>query len=321
MILRWRIIFSPYGQAVAWKFDGEDSFTTSDTLKDQTKDYSVYPRYDTVITRMKASEYQNQDSYTVVNKVTASVKPKDGADPVSSKTDSCSWYYERISHIKEPPGYWDCDKFGLNAFGQNAIVTSGTYEAQQYGYDSWNEDDYYVADDSTELCLVGNEVEDFISGDSSTLGSFPYISALYAFAYRWTLPDGASSGDPANYGKIPVTYQMTDEKLTLYDSDSGTAVSLGADDYTISGVDLLYCAYDGSFDSNYNRYYGVSADYSDDVIRLYAKKGSGAYALAASYHPGTGNLDGRQRKLRKKHGWHSGEICGRGFRLSAGNVQ
>ncbi|MGI6117551.1 MAG: SpaA isopeptide-forming pilin-related protein [Bilifractor sp.] len=280
--------FSPYGQAVAWKFDGEDSFTTSDTLKDQTKDYSVYPRYDTVITRMKASEYQNQDSYTVVNKVTASVKPKDGADPVSSKTDSCSWYYERISHIKEPPGYWDCDKFGLNAFGQNAIVTSGTYEAQQYGYDSWNEDDYYVADDSTELCLVGNEVEDFISGDSSTLGSFPYISALYAFAYRWTLPDGASSGDPANYGKIPVTYQMTDEKLTLYDSDSGTAVSLGADDYTISGVDLLYCAYDGSFDSNYNRYYGVSADYSDDVIRLYAKKGSGAYALAASYHPGTG---------------------------------
>ena len=66
-----------------------------------------------------------------------------------------------------------------------------------------------------------------------TLGNFDWASWVWGYPYPWTLEDGANWKDPDNFGKKPVTFQLVDEGLYLYQDggDKNTTRALTADDF------------------------------------------------------------------------------------------
>lgn len=260
--------FSDYGDIVGVKYAEESTFTDPHSIM-LKQNFKKQYRTDTVITRIAKATYASKDSWTVKNTETVTVHPADGVDADSKASSSKTYSYE-IPHFVRPVGHFDAEKYGLD------------YKKER-------------VKDSGSLCLVDDTVSSFVDGSSKTLGTFPYAAVVSGFPYPWTLEESADPTNPDNYGKIPVTYSITDDTLKLYDETADQTVGLGGDDYTISGMSIKYQCKDADYNTTTCKFDKKEGNKENDVVHVYIKKkGSTEYTAAGDYAAGTGtwsNLD------------------------------
>lgn len=260
--------FPDYGDVVGVKYAEEGTFTAphSITLK---QNFKKQYRTDTVITRIAKKTYAAKDSWTVKNTETVTVHPTDGVDADSKGASSKTFSYE-IPHFVQPIGHFDAEKYGMD------------YKKER-------------VKDSGSLCLIDDTVSSFVDGTSKTLGAFPYAAIVSGFPYPWTLEEGADPTDPDNYGKIPVTYSITDDTLKLYDQEADQTTDLTGEDYTIAGISLKYQCLDADYNTATCKFEKKDGNKGNDVVHVYIKKkGSAEYTVAGDYAAGSGswsNLD------------------------------
>ena len=243
-------------EPVAYKLWGTNSFKAECRQENLTAERFV--RYDYVITRHLKATYEPLESYTITNTETASVIPKDNVDPVTSAASTDEFNFVR-SHYGGPGGYFYHRKWGNNNWWY------------RFNY-RWEVADYGLQDlrDGTVDHLSGN-IKYFIEASS--------------YSYRWTLEEGANTGDLSKYGKRNVTSVLTDESFYLNDNiiqteDLRVIVGenerkLTSEDFSIEYVDYEVNIRDGKFNEQDGDFVSCPVNYNDeDIVYFYGKFGS-----------------------------------------------
>ena len=277
-------------------------------------------RYDYVITRMPKDEYNACGSYTVTNTAETTVKPSDKIDDATTVKSTAYFTWEQ-PHFVHPTGHFYSYKFG-------------DYNSYTYPYRSYHADHPYSWYSLDQFEWEGEQPS---SGAVDTAGSdnyFYYDVWGYGYPYPWTLQDGADYNDPNNYGKVPVTWTITDDALYLEQgvneqSDSPViptdAKTLTTDDYTITELPVQINGQGASYDpdsldskGNFNTYTFGTDEHpfsSTDVVDIYAKYGSreSSYVKVGSYNLGTGavtvdDTDHATIETTSTHKWNNETI-------------
>ena len=199
-------------EPIAYRFQGESRFTSSPTRRNNRD--SDYWRYDYVITRHLKSTYEPLDRYKITNTETASVIPKDNADPPTSATSTDEFNFVRTGY-GGPGGYFYHRKWGNNNWW--------------YRFNYWWE----VADYGLQDLRDGTV--DHLSGN------IKYFIEASSYSYRWTLEEGADAGDLSKYGKRNVTSVLTDDSFYLNDNIIQTEdlrVIVGEDERKLTSVTM-----------------------------------------------------------------------------------
>ena len=253
-------------EPVAYKLWGTNSFKADCRQENLTAERFV--RYDYVITRHLKSTYEPLDRYKITNTETASVIPKDNADPPTSATSTDEFNFVRTGY-GGPGGYFYHRKWGNNNWW--------------YRFNYWWE----VADYGLQDLRDGTV--DHLSGN------IKYFVEASSYSYRWTLEEGADAGDLSKYGKRNVTSVLTDDSFYLNDNIIQTEdlrVIVGEDerkltseDFSIEYVDYEVIIRDGEFNEQDGDFVSCPVNYNDeDILYFYGKFGSGEEWLPiASY--------------------------------------
>ena len=191
-------------------------------------DQSSKERYDYVLTRHSKAEFQGKD-YTVWNNVTAKVHPADQIDADTEDSDREPFKYTRPEY-KRPPGRFYAEKFGQYT---SMNSTSLTETGQGIVKDSEDISDYSLTE--------------FRDGDVTVIDNpnLKFYSFLRGYPYPWTLPAGADGSNPADYGKMPVTYEFVDDELDIEGKEQ-----LGPGDYEMTGLYISAAFKDAVFDED-----------------------------------------------------------------------
>ncbi|MDO5811453.1 MAG: SpaA isopeptide-forming pilin-related protein [Bacillota bacterium] len=200
------------GDVVGYRFSGQKEFTMNNQVDDQ-KDSG--DRYDYVLTRYRKDQaeelLENKNTYDITNRITATVKPKDGLDQETSASSSQTWTYEKTKYT-EPTGYFDVSKWGI--YGQDNRVSS--------------------SEDISDYTL-----KEFVDNDKQSIDNLKYETILEGYPYPYTLEDGATGtkedAENNKYGKKKVSYEFTDDTLYLEDKTN----KLNDDDYDVTGIKWL----------------------------------------------------------------------------------
>ena len=266
------------GDVVAYKFEGGDGFQKSNTLKNITPSGGDYnDRYDYVLTRHKKSTYQPKNSYTVYNHVTAVVSPVDLVDSETSAKANASWYYEKPVYEK-PTGHFYSEKYGLtNTRSQEDLTdTQQGYTVPYYKEDHGR---FYVVGGSEDISDFS--LTEFKKGKANRIDNLRYYSYVRGYPYPWTLPEGKTGDNPSDYGKENVTYQLTDNKVELKDTQ------LKAGDYEMTALAFHAYSYAAAFDEDTQQFHmtGKTDPTDKDVLTFYVEKGGdGKFVKAAEYN-------------------------------------
>lgn len=197
------------GSVVGYRFSGQNTYGSENKVENIRWGGT---RYDYVLTRYKKQEADEKikadNSYTLSNKIKATVTPIDRNDPETTANSSQSWTYEppKIEYQK-PVSMLELSKYGI--YGQGSIVQ-----------DTDDISDYTLGE------LIENEKE--------SIDSLKFQTSMRGYPYPETLKDGAegteADAEAGKFGQKNVSYEFTDDTLSLEDD------ALQDDDYDITGI-------------------------------------------------------------------------------------
>lgn len=198
------------GSVVGYRFSGQNTYGSENKVENIRWGGT---RYDYVLTRYKKQEADEKikadNSYTLSNKIKATVTPIDRNDPETTANSSQSWTYEPPKKIEyqKPVSMLELSKYGI--YGQGSIVQ-----------DTDDISDYTLGE------LIENEKE--------SIDSLKFQTSMGGYPYPETLKDGAegteADAEAGKFGQKNVSYEFTDDTLSLEDD------ALQDDDYDITGI-------------------------------------------------------------------------------------
>lgn len=265
------------GNVVGYKFSGQSTFTKTNTAENNRWDGT---RYDYVLTRYSKTDadekFKADESYTLSNKIKATVTATDGKDSSTTADASQTWTYKSQEKAEEkdpvyqiPTGALYSEKYGI--YGQDSRVGS--------------------SQDISDYTL-----KEFVSQTKASIEPLKFSTYLTGYPYPYTLSQGTEPGTEADalgdhYGKKNVSYELKDDTLSL----EGT--SLNDEDYDILGIQwsakmrtATYNKVKKSFTEtaieNYNEEDKITIE-----VRTGAKEESDAWKTAAVYSMMTGSYD------------------------------
>ena len=284
------------------QFSGSNQVTRTNRVSNIVA-YDGY-RYDYVYTRIKKTDWNKVTSYTIHNKITATVHPVDGVDEDTSavSTRDFAWTLPTFIH---PTGHFYTWKFG----NENWTSLFGLP-----GIDPWD--------------FASYDLDRFQEAKSTSINDIKYAIWAYGYPFPWTVRDGGSSDNWQDYGYKNVTYQVTDEAFYNLNMDGtyGTSKQKFAPDYTNgwetgtpeedgtpltprmdpADYDISYVSLSAYFndvprdanghlsedvesvdeDLNFNVQYIQPTD--KDILTFWTKSGTGTYVKAGELNLGTG---------------------------------
>lgn len=197
------------GSVVGYRFSGQNTYGSENKVENIRWGGT---RYDYVLTRYKKQEADEKikadNSYTLSNKIKATVTPIDRNDPETTANSSQSWTYEppKIEYQK-PVSMLELSKYGI--YGQGSIV-----------HDTDDISDYTLGE------LIENEKE--------SIDSLKFQTSMRGYPYPKTLNDDAegteADAEAGKFGQKNVSYEFTDDTLSLEDD------ALQDGDYDITGI-------------------------------------------------------------------------------------
>lgn len=289
-------------EVYGYQFSGSKQVTKTNRVSNIVA-YDGY-RYDYVYTRIKKTDWDKVTSYTIHNKITATVHPVDGVDEDTSavSTRDFAWTLPTFIH---PTGHFYTWKFGnenwTSLFGYSDI-------------DPWD--------------FASYDLDRFQEAKSTSIDDIKYAIWAYGYPFPWTVRDGGSSDNWQDYGYKNVTYQVTDEAFYNLNMDGtyGTSKQKFAPDYTNgwetgtpgedgtpltprmdpADYDISYVSFSAYFndvprdanghlsedmesvdeDLNFNVQYIQPTE--KDILTFWTKSGTGTYVKAGELNLGTG---------------------------------
>ena len=244
-------------EVVAYKFAGQSVFGTVNSVPSQT---TTGYRYDYVVTKITASEVDPYDHWRIHNTITATVDPVDQVDPDTTKVSKRTFVWDK-PFFKYPTGHFMQYKRADGAYRTYhplSIYTNSQHAASSVSMKAG----YYSRYD----------LNDFQDGTLATLGGLDYAAWMVGYPYPWTIEDGVTRDqimqDPELYfGKVPVEYDLYDDRVYFQHNDS---VTMTSDDYRITKLDYSYLMRDAVISSETANFTAVPVTYTDnDIIRFY----------------------------------------------------
>lgn len=198
------------GSVVGYRFSGQNTYGSENKVENIRWGGT---RYDYVLTRYKKQEadekFKADNSYTLSNKIKATVTPIDGNDPETTANSSQSWTYEPPKKIEyqKPISMLELSKYGI--YGQGSIVQD--------------------TDDISDYTLG-----ELIEKEKESIDSLKFQTSMRGYPYPETLNDDAegteADAEAGKFGQKNVSYEFTDDTLSLEDD------ALQDDDYDITGI-------------------------------------------------------------------------------------
>lgn len=247
------------GSVVGYRFAGQSKYSTANYASSQT---TYGDRYDYVLTRHSRAEaeaiLETEDTYTVQNRITATVSPVDHVDADTSASSSRKWTYEAPKYTPSG-GYFCGEKYGI--YGSDSIVRS--------------------SEDVSDYSL-----RELLEGDIRSIDNLKYSAFGEAYPYPWTLADEADNtvNDARNglYGQKKVQYTFTDDAFYLGNT------RLNDEDYEIRGLSWSYLMRTAVFDETALKFKEstITSYQEDDAISISVRAGA-EWHRAAVYDPGS----------------------------------
>ena len=271
------------GDVVGYKFSGQSTFTKKNIAENNRWDGI---RYDYVLTRYSKTEadaeFEAEKSYTLSNKIKATVTATDGKDSSTTADASQTWTYRIKEKPKEkdpvyqiPIGALYSEKYGI--YGQDSRVGS--------------------SQDISDYTL-----EEFVRKTKASIESLKFSTYLTGYPYPYTLSQGTEPGTEAdaladNYGKKNVSYKLSDDTLSL----EGTP--LNDEDYDIRGIQWSAKMRTANYNKDKKSFAETAIqDYKEEdkitiEVRTGAKDGADAWKTAAVYSMKTGGYESTDTTL------------------------
>lgn len=254
------------GDVVGYKFSGQSTFTKKNAAENNRWDGT---RYDYVLTRYSKEEadakFEVDKSYTLSNKIKATVTATDGKDSSTTADASQTWTYK--IQEKNDPGY--------------EIPTAGLYLEKYgiYGQDSRVDSSQDISDYT---------LEELVSKTKESIDPLNFSMSMTGYPYPYTLEEGKEPGTEADaleghYGKKKVSYKLVDDTLSL----EGT--SLNDEDYDILGIQWSAKMRTATYNKDKKSFTETAIqDYKDEdkitiEVRIGAKDGADTWKTAAVY--------------------------------------
>lgn len=268
------------GNVVGYRFSGQNTYSSSNKVENIRWGGT---RYDYVLTRYKKQEadekFKADNSYTLSNKIKATVTPIDGNDPETTANSSQSWTYEPPKKIEyqKPISMLELSKYGI--YGQGSIV-QGTDDIS----------DYTLGE------LIENEKE--------SIGSLKFQTSMRGYPYPETLKDDAegteTDAEAGKFGQKNVSYEFTDDTLSLENE------ALQDTDYDITDVRWTASMCDAVYNTDRKRFDSIPIQEWKDTdqikiqVRTGKKDGADSWKEAAVYDMKTSSYGKTDNELVSK---------------------
>lgn len=252
------------GDVVGYKLSGQSTFTAQNTTENNRWDGT---RYDYVLTRYSKKEadkkFGEDKSYTLSNKIKATVTATDKKDLSTTANASRAWTYKEKEEVRyiAPGGTLFTNKYGI--YGSDSRVNS-----------SQDISDYTLGE--------------LVDKKKKSIESLRFWTYLDAYPYPYTLSQGTEPGTEedaiaGNYGKKNVSYELKDDTLSL----EGTSLEDG--DYDISEIWWSASMLTARYDEKTKQFTGIGIKEYKDVdkvkidVRIGAKDSPDAWKTVAIY--------------------------------------
>ena len=265
------------GDVVGYKFSGQSTFTKKNIAENNRWDGT---RYDYVLTRYSKTEadkkFEADKSYTLSNKIKATVTATDGKDSPTTADASQTWTYkiqekpeEKDPSYQIPIGALYSEKYGI--YGQDSRVGS--------------------SQDISDYTL-----DELVTKTKESIEPLKFSTYLTGYPYPYTLSQGTEPGTEADalgdhYGKKNVSYKLSDDTLSL----QGTPLNDG--DYDIRRIQWSAKMRTATYNKDKKSFTETAIeDYKEEdkitiEVRTGAKEESDAWKTAAVYSMMTGSYD------------------------------
>lgn len=273
------------GDVVGYKFSGQSTFTEKNTAENNRWDGT---RYDYVLTRYSKTQadkkFKADKSYTLSNKIKATVTATDGKDSPTTADASQTWTYK----IHEKPEEKDPDPVYQIPIGALYSEKYGIYGQDSRVGSSQDISDYTL--------------EEFVSKTKKFIEPLKFSTYLTGYPYPYTLSQGTEPGTEADaladhYGKKNVSYELKDDTLSL----EGTP--LNNEDYDILGIQWSAKMRTATYNKDKKSFTETAIEnYNEEdkitiAVRIGAKDGADAWKKAAVYSMTTGGYDSTESTL------------------------
>lgn len=270
------------GDVVGYKFSGQSTFTEKNTAENNRWDGT---RYDYVLTRYSKTDadekFKADESYTLSNKIKATVTATDGKDSSTTADASQTWTYmsqekpeEKDPVYQIPTGALYSEKYGI--YGQDSRVGS--------------------SQDISDYTL-----DEFVRQTKASIEPLKFSTYLTGYPYPYTLSQGTEPGTEADaladhYGKKNVSYELKDDTLSL----EGTP--LNDTDYDILGIQWSAKMRTATYNKDKKSFTETAIEnYNEEdkitiEVRTGAKDEADAWKKAAGYSMTTGGYDSTDTK-------------------------
>lgn len=271
------------GDVVGYKFSGQSTFTKKNISENNRWDST---RYDYVLTRYSKTDadekFRADKSYTLSNKIKATVTATDGKDSSTTADASQTWTYKSQEKPEEkdpvyqiPIGALYSEKYGI--YGQDSRVGS--------------------SQDISDYTL-----EEFVRKTKESIEPLKFSTYLTGYPYPYTLSQGTEPGTEADaladhYGKKNVSYKLSDDTLSL----EGTP--LNDEDYDIRGIQWSAKMRTATYNKDKKSFAETAIqDYKEEdkitiEVRTGAKDGADAWKTAAVYSMKTASYEPTESTL------------------------
>ena len=270
---------SDYGESVfvSYRFRGEQTYTTTDTIQNQT---ITDRRYDSVLTKHKKSDFEGLDYYTIKNNIQVTLTPEDGLDAKSVVKGSNNYVYKyHVPTFTYPTGHFEGYKYA-----------DGSYRAGR-GYNMLS---------LRRAKYSRYDLQDFKDSTLDVYDTFDWGVEMHGYPYPWTIAEGADWKDVSNFGQTPVQFILEDNTF-FFGTDGKNFRQLTYEDYEIDKINygwnkirdanLEYAT--NSQGDVYPKYNSKIPAYNKetDIIYFYVEKeGTGGYQLVATHDLRTHSL-------------------------------
>ena len=260
-----------------WRLPGSYKFTTNNVIENSHGTERIYVQ---MLGRLKKSEFDKDtvDRFMINNKLTAVLHPIDEIDPDITVSASRDFSWERPV-FKFPTGHFNAFKRGDGSY---RTFINDTY-LYNLGRRSGDYTRYDLETFKGEYDSSGAQVT---APTVNTLGNFDWAAWVCGYPYPWTLEDGANWKDPDNFGKKPVTFQLVDEGLYLYQDggEKNTTRALTADDFEWDTITYLVYINDARFNDDTQAFEAINGTFAaGEKLNVFLKFGSDTDWTNAGY--------------------------------------
>ena len=274
-------------EIIGYRF-GNTQYQAENHIENQTMADS---RWDYVLLKYEKEKFSPLDTYKITANITPTVTPTDGIDPVTSKSVTYDYEWEkpvfgpvtpRIGFFEHGNGTWESDTEKLFYWDDKGV---------DYGSSKGRDYERY-------------DLDDFQKGIVTSLDDIRFITHSNTINGYWTVPEGEDRENPENYYREKVTSAIESGIKYLEDISEDTkpekehSHNFTTDPLTSEDFEIRYLTYKitneyRTLNSETMKYDKATADTYDDetVYTFYAKYGTvdSEWVKAGTFKPSTRN--------------------------------